>query len=171
MSIAFYIVAGLTLASAIAAMSLSNFVHAILCLMVFFAGVAGVFLTLNADFLAGAQMLLYVGAVGVLLIFAIMFTRNAVSELFRGSGGWLSGIVVATLVSSLIIAGVRDAYSTAVFPEVAQSSVKALGEALSGRHLGALVVTGVLLTAAMIGAVLVALPAGAVETAPEEDEA
>src|SRR3954470_21292672 len=72
----FYILALFTIASALFAMSLRNLVHCALCLALTFLGVAGLFLHMNASFVAFAQILVYVGAVAVLLVFAILLTRH-----------------------------------------------------------------------------------------------
>src|SRR2546423_6862561 len=96
----FLILAALTVVSAIAAMSLRNLVHCALCLMVTFGGLAALFLQLDAQFVGFAQILVYVGAVAILILFAILLTRS--SEM-RGpqirivSSSWWIGIAVALL--------------------------------------------------------------------------
>ena len=77
MTLPFAIIAGLTVGSAIAAMSLRNLVHCALSLVVTFAGLAALFLQLNAQFVGFAQVLVYVGAVAILIVFAILLTRGA----------------------------------------------------------------------------------------------
>ena len=66
----------LTLASAVAAMSLRNLVHCALALTVTFAGLAAFYLQLDAQFVGFAQILVYVGAVAILIVFAILLTRG-----------------------------------------------------------------------------------------------
>ena len=73
---AFAIIAVLTLASAVAAMSLRNLVHCALALTVTFAGLAAFYLQLDAQFVGFAQILVYVGAVAILIVFAILLTRG-----------------------------------------------------------------------------------------------
>src|SRR6266478_5124536 len=96
----FSITAVLTLASAIAAMTLRNLVLCALCLIVTFAGLAALFLQLDAQFVGFAQILVYVGAVAILILFAILLTRS--SEM-RGpqirivSTSWWIGVAVALL--------------------------------------------------------------------------
>ena len=68
----FAIIALLILASAVAAMSLRNLVHCALMLMVSFAGLAAVYLQLGAQFVGFAQILVYIGAVAILRVFAIL---------------------------------------------------------------------------------------------------
>src|ERR1051326_679115 len=76
MTLSFAIIALLTAASAVAAMSLRNLVHCALSLVVTFAGLAALFLQLDAEFAGFAQVLVYVGAVSILIVFAILLTRG-----------------------------------------------------------------------------------------------
>ena len=73
----FTIFAILTVAGAVAAMSLRNIVHSVLALTVAFAGLAAVYLQLGAQFIGLAQILVYVGAVAILIVFAILLTRDS----------------------------------------------------------------------------------------------
>ena len=77
MSPTFTLLAALTVASAIATMSLRNLVHCALALAVAFAGLAGLYLRLDAQFVGFAQVLVYVGAVAILIVFAILLTRGS----------------------------------------------------------------------------------------------
>ena len=77
MNFPFVILALVIAASAIAAMSLRNLVHCALCLVITFAGLAGIYLQLGAEFVGFAQILVYVGAVAILVVYAILLTRSA----------------------------------------------------------------------------------------------
>ena len=79
--IAFWILAAVTVVAALAVVLLRNLFRAALFLVLCFLAVAGIFVTLSADFLAAVQILIYVGAISVLIILAIMLTR----EVQRGS--------------------------------------------------------------------------------------
>src|SRR5260370_16023154 len=99
METAFAIIAALTLVSGIAAMSLRNLVHCALSLAVAFAGLAAMYLQLGAQFVGFAQILVYIGAVAILIVFAILLTRGsepAGESIFSSS--WLMGVTVAVLV-------------------------------------------------------------------------
>src|SRR6188474_1899655 len=103
MNMAFILIAALTLGSAIAAMSLRNLVHCALCTVLTFAGLAAVYLQLNAQFVGFAQILVYVGAVAILVVFAILLTRGgAAPEKSLVSASWLSGIAVAVAVFAVL---------------------------------------------------------------------
>lgn len=74
--VAFWIMSVILVCSAIAVVTLKDVFRAALLLILCFFTVAGIYITLNADFLAAVQVLVYVGAIGILLMFAIMLTRN-----------------------------------------------------------------------------------------------
>ena len=74
--LAFYLAAAVTLFSAIGVVSARNVVHAALFLLLSFAGVAGLFVLLYAEFLALVQILIYGGAVTIVILFALMLTKN-----------------------------------------------------------------------------------------------
>ena len=76
----FYILAGMSLFAAVMAMTLRNLFHCALFWVLAMFGVAGIFLYLNAEFLAAVQVIIYVGAVTVFIFFGIMFTRNVMDE-------------------------------------------------------------------------------------------
>ncbi len=176
MTLPFAILAGLTVGSAIAAMSLRNLVHCALSLVLTFAGLAGLFLQLNAEFVGFVQILVYVGAVAILMVFAILLTRGADSPApapIATALPWAVGIAVAVyaILSGAVTrspeiarryfeslprpdAGAALVPATASMPSV---PVKALGERLMGEYVLPLEVLGLLLTAAMIGAVIIAM--------------
>ena len=77
MSIVFYAIAALTVAGGLGAILLKNTVHCALALTVAFAGQALMFLALDAQFAGFAQILVYVGAVAILVVFAILLTRGS----------------------------------------------------------------------------------------------
>ena len=74
--IAFWVIAASTIIAAVAVVQLRDIFRAALFLVVSFVGVAGLFVLLRAEFLAVVQLLLYVGAISVLIIFAILMTRD-----------------------------------------------------------------------------------------------
>src|ERR1044072_2176148 len=85
---AFFVLAAVTLAGAICAMSLRNLVHCGLCLALTFAGLAAIYLQLTAEFVGLAQLLVYVGAVAILIVFTILLTRNAEVHISPVSRSW-----------------------------------------------------------------------------------
>lgn len=76
LAIGFWVLAAVSVVSALAVVSARNIFHAALFLVLSFVAVAGIYITLNADFLAAVQILIYAGAIAVLLLFALMLTRD-----------------------------------------------------------------------------------------------
>src|ERR1041384_704972 len=76
MDTVFWILSIITAVGALLAVTLRNLVHCVLSLILFFFGIAAHYFLLRADFLGAVQILIYVGAVAVLILFAIMLTRN-----------------------------------------------------------------------------------------------
>ena len=159
MTSTFIILALVTLLSASAAMSLRNLVHCALSLVVTFGGLAVLYLQLHAEFVGFAQVLVYVGAVAILIVFAILLTRSSESPKEPVlAPGWIAGIVVSTLV--FIALGWAVLSSTAIpkqTPAAPVATVKNIGDALMTKYVLPLEVIGLLLTAAMIGAVIIAM--------------
>src|ERR1700742_3185240 len=105
MTILFLIGAVLTLTGAAGAMSLRNPIHCILSLAAGLVGVAGVYLSLGAQFIGFTQILVYVGAVAILAVFALMMTRSEEESLRdRFVQVSRSGMVLGTVVAILVLA-------------------------------------------------------------------
>src|SRR3954469_10974238 len=103
MDIVFAIIAAVTIAAAVAAMSLRNLVHCALALTVAFAGLAAAYLQLGAQFVGFTQLLVYVGAVAILIVFAILLTRGSESpQQSVLSAGALTGVAVTIAVLGIL---------------------------------------------------------------------
>jgi NADH-quinone oxidoreductase subunit J len=160
-SFVLYILAALTVAGGLAAVLLKNTVHCALALTVAFAGLALLFLELDAQFAGFAQILIYIGAVAILVVFAILLTRG--SETPKGSAyshSPLVGLVIAACVFAVL--GWAVLHSTAQLPPGTTSAtptvtVADIGNALMTRYVLPLEIVALLLTAALIGAVIVAM--------------
>jgi NADH-quinone oxidoreductase subunit J len=158
----FFILALLTVLSAVAAISLRNLVHCALALTVAFGGLAALYLQLNAQFVGFAQVLVYIGAVAILIVFAILLTRgseptgaSAVSSSWYVSGAVALGVFV---VLAIVICSSKALAPDLVPPP--QVSVRQIGDQLMTRYILPLEVLGLLLTAALIGAVIIAMREG-----------
>ncbi len=154
----FIIVAVLLLASALAAVLFRNLVHSVLALTITFASLAVLYLQLGAQFLGFAQLLIYVGAVAILVVFAILLTRGSEppsASIF--SPGWLAGLAVALLVFCVMAGALFSSPGLAPAPTPAPSTgVAEIGKQLMTKYVLPLEVVGLLLTAALLGAVLIA---------------
>jgi NADH:ubiquinone oxidoreductase subunit 6 (subunit J) len=153
------LIAVATLFAAAAAMSLRNLVHCALSLVVSLAGLAALYLTLGAQFVGFAQILVYVGAVAILIVFAVLLTRSdAVPNQTVLSPGWLTGMVISAVVFATL--GWAVLHSTGLPKEtspVPEATVKNIGDLLMTQYVLPLEVIGLLLTAALIGAVIIAM--------------
>ncbi len=158
MDITFAILAALTLASAVAAMSLRNLVHCALCVVVTFGGLAALYLKLGAAFVGWAQVLVYVGAVAILIVFAILLTRSDAVQQPAMSRSWAAGIFVALLVFGVLARAIMTSeILIQVLPAKPEPTVHKIGTALMTHYVLPLEAMGLLLTAATIGAVIIAL--------------
>jgi NADH-quinone oxidoreductase subunit J len=149
----------LTLAGAIGAVTLRNLVHCALALTLAFAGLAALYLFLGAQFVGFAQVLIYIGAVAILIVFAILLTRGGQSSPGESSfsSSWIAGAGIALLVFA-VLAGVILS-SRAISNEVPMpptATVRQIGDQLMNHYVLPLEVVGLLLTAALIGAVIIA---------------
>jgi NADH-quinone oxidoreductase subunit J len=159
MTTVFYILAGLTVGGALAAVLLKNTVHCALALTVAFAGLALLFLDLDAQFAGFAQILVYIGAVAILVVFAILLTRGSDTPTDTVySKRPLAGLAVAAAVFAVlgwaVLGSQKLLPSETAAPAV---TVKQIGDALMGRYVLPLEIVALLLTAALIGAVIVAM--------------
>ena len=154
-TIAFFAIAIVTLAAAAAAASLSKLIHAALCLALAFIGVAAFYFLLGAEFVGLAQVFIYVGAVAVLIVFTILLTRRETGTPvhFRWSGLVVGLAVFAGLVWSIL----KSALPGDAAPHIAPLTVKQIGESLMTSYVWPLQCVGVLLTGALIGAVVLVM--------------
>ena len=171
-TIAFLVFSTLTLGSGLVVVTTHNLFHAVLALMGSLFGIAGLYIMLVAPFLAAVQVLVYIGAIAILMLFAIMLTRQMMSlrEVYnaqwRGSALAAGFIFIALLLVLTPLGeelGGDLAEFQATLPEdpvgdVEYETVVELGTAFITRDAFVLPfeVTSLLLTAAMIGAIVVA---------------
>ncbi len=155
----FAVIAVLTLAGAVSAMTLRNLVHCALMLMVALAGLAAFYLQLEAQFVGFAQILIYIGAVAILIVFAILLTRGSEpprQSLFSSS--WVLGVAVAVTVFGLLSAVILSSQAmTHELRPPPETTVRQIGTQMMGKYILPLEVIGLLLTAALIGAVVIAM--------------
>ena len=162
MTLAFLILAVLTLAGGTAAMTLRKLVHCALALSVALVGLAGLYLDLGAQFVGLVQVMVYVGAVVILIVFAILLTRSEELpgqrvSLFSKTPA-LAGFVVAAAVFAVLAWALTagDAAQGALGAHP-QATTREIGSALMQRFVLPFEVVGLLLTAALIGAVVIAM--------------
>ena len=159
MTVSFLILAVVTIAGMAAAMALRNLVHCVLALTVGFAGLAALYLQLGAQFVGFTQILVYVGAVAILAVFVIMMTRSAApATRFALSPSWVAGGLVAGSVFAVLAWAIcSSGISRKVLPPQPEATVHQIGDALMHRFVLPLEIIGLLLTVALIGAVVLAM--------------
>ncbi|MGB9634472.1 MAG: NADH-quinone oxidoreductase subunit J [Chloroflexaceae bacterium] len=164
--IIFGLIAALVVGAAVMVVTVRNVIHAALWLIACFFGVGALYMLLEAEFLAVVQVLVYVGAISILILFAIMLTRQVTGEGVRQLvGGWRLWLTAA--ISALL-------FAVAIVPTVISHSwnipappgppgtpeplagVAELGRAFVYEFLLQFQVAGVLLTVALIGAIVIA---------------
>jgi NADH-quinone oxidoreductase subunit J len=130
-----------------------NLLHAVLLLILSFVGIAGVFITLSADFVAVVQVLVYAGAIAVLMIFAVMLTPASGR---RNEGNILQ--LPALVLSGLLIAGVSYIVVQTDWRVAARGSFQTtaadIGDALVQPFVLPFEIASVLLVVALIGAIV-----------------
>ena len=159
-SIAFYLFATLTIASALAVIFARNPVHSVLWLIVAFFNSAGLMLLLGAEFIAMLVVIVYVGAVAVLFKFVVMMLNIDFASLRRGFTSNLPfGIIIAlVLLGEVLIADnawkAGPTMSGHAISKPPIPNIVALGQLLYSRYLFAFELAGLILLVAMIGAVV-----------------
>jgi NADH-quinone oxidoreductase subunit J len=158
-SLSFAIIAVFTVAGALAAMTLRNLVRCVLALVLAFTGLAGLYLQLGAQFVGFTQVLIYVGAVAILIVFATLLTRSH-EPLSRTivSPGWFTSILVAAAVFGILAWSIRSSrISELPIPPRPEITVRQIGDGLMSQFVLPLEALGLLLTAALVGAVTIAM--------------
>lgn len=151
----FYLLAALTIGSAVAVVATTNIVHSALALMGTLLGVAALFVLLHADFVGVVQLLVYVGGILVLTLFAVMLTSRADVRISNRSVSRLPALVVAAALFGVLAWAVgRTTWATdpAAPPD---ATVYALGNAFLGPYILPFEVASLVLLVALIGAVVI----------------
>jgi NADH-quinone oxidoreductase subunit J len=159
--IIFLIVGAVTLISAVAVVTLRNLVHAALTLILTLFSIAVLFVLLDAGFLAAVQVVLYIGAIAILIIFAMMLTRRVMADeqIQRNSQWGLALVVAVAALVGLIGLILMPSHTWATLQDVnTDASIAALGRALTDPDGFVLPfqIASVLLTVALVGAIAVA---------------
>jgi NADH:ubiquinone oxidoreductase subunit 6 (subunit J) len=152
---AFIVIAILMLAGALAAASLSQLIHAALCLVVAFVGLAALFFLLGAEFVGLVQIFVYVGAVAVLIVFTILLTRRA--EETTGGFNWGGVLVAAAVFAGLLWVILQTPSLSVAAPAIEALTVKRIGEVLMTDYIWPLQCVGLLLTAALVGGLILVM--------------
>ena len=144
-----------------ASVVMRNLIHAALCLTLSFIALGIVFIALGAEFVGFVQLLVYVGAVAMVIVFAILLTRpdqlaksgSAFSGLGPVGGAAVGFVALAALLGFIF----SSPLAKKPLPPPVSAPVAAIGEALMGDYVVALIAIAVLLTAGLVGAAVIAM--------------
>jgi NADH-quinone oxidoreductase subunit J len=162
----------LTIACAIGVLVVKNIMHSCIFLLGSLMGVAGLYATLGADFVAVTQIMVYVGGVVILMLFAVMLTggKDFISRAQNLLGlppsmgsKWTYGIgllvgVVFLLTNIQLIRGITSSVTTKEINNDFPSTVTQIGHLLIKEHVLAFEISSVLLLGALVGAAIIARP-------------
>jgi NADH-quinone oxidoreductase subunit J len=144
-----------TLAAALAAAMLQKLIHATLSFAAALMGVTALFFLLGAEFVGLVLIFVYIGAVAVLIVFTILLTRRDVGK-DRGAN-WSGAFLAIAIFGGLTWAILKTQSAAVVAPHFRAISVKRIGEALMTSYVWPLQCVGLLLTAALIGALVLVM--------------
>ncbi len=158
--IVFFILTIFAIGGAIGVVTSRSLFHSALYLVLSLFGVAGYYVLLSAGFLAVVQLMVYIGAVAILILFAIMFSRQIMSaDRNQLNQQWWVSLIIAVLLLVVLVITVNAVEAWQISEAVAQPAenmVEQLGLALLGPYLIPFEVIGILLSVALIGAVILA---------------
>ena len=156
-AIAFYVLAAITVASGVVVATSPNLMHSAVALIPTLLGVTGIYVLLNAEFLAGIQVLIYAGGITVLILFVIMLTEGGTGLRIRQRNEQAAvAAMVSTVVAALFIAlAVRTpwAHAAGTLPSYTPG---AIGQSFLGPNLLVFEGTSVVLLVSLVGAILIA---------------
>jgi len=159
--ITFYILATIAVISAILVVSLRNLVHCVISLGLFLLTIAGLYITLLAEFIALVQILLYVGAIIVLFLFLIMLTYRLTDKTItqtneqKGISFILAGLLLFLLITVLN----HTSWNVTDTPEIANATSK-IGNLLLTTYVFPFELISIVLLASLIGAIVIAKKEG-----------
>jgi len=155
--IVFIITSLVTLGAALMVVTGKNIFHNALFMVLSFIGVATLYILLEAEFLAVMQVLIYVGAIAILIIFAIMLSRHlmAPGQVQRNSQWWIAAVVTAALFLVLFFMLLRIGWPTEV-SDLPSDVIASLGQSFMGTYVLPFEVASVILLVALIGSIIIA---------------
>lgn len=155
--ILFLIVGLVTLGAALAVVTSRNVLHSAFLLALSFFGVAVLYVLLDAPYLAAAQVLVYIGAISILIVFAIMLSRKvAARDLVQRNGQWLVAAIVAVLMFGVMVYMTLQTAWPVVKQALKVDAIGGLGEAFVGAYALPFEVVSIVLLVALVGAIIIA---------------
>jgi len=151
------VMAAITLGGGLMAVSARNLIRAALGLIIALVGIAGIYFVLEAEFVAVVQILIYVGAISILILFAVMLTRGLMQRDFPAQNSqWIAALFIALLLFAALLYVIVSTNWHAVETPVASDLIPKLGTELMTTYLLPFEAVSLLLLAALIGAIVIA---------------
>ncbi len=156
-AIAFYVLGVITLGAGLVVVTSPNIVHSAVALVPAFLGVTGLYVLLNAEFLAVIQVLIYAGAITVLILFVIMLTEGGTGTRLRqrNEQGPIGATVAAAMAALLIAVATHTAWATGG-GQLPRYDAGAIGMSFLGPNLLVFEGTSVVLLVSLVGAIIIA---------------
>ncbi|WP_428912680.1 NADH-quinone oxidoreductase subunit J [Niallia sp. Krafla_26] len=156
--IVFIVLAIIALLGGVLLLNLTKVVHMVLALVATFISIAGIYILLSAEFLAVVQILIYSGAITIIMLFGIMLTRH--DDKVVNTGGWLRKTILLLGVIGFGVVVYLGIYNLE-FPQAAESTLhinntEQIGMALYAKYIIPFELTSVILLVALIGAIILA---------------
>jgi len=157
MQVVFLVLAVAAVGSAVGVVTSRNMFYSALLLVACLFTVAGFFVLLEATFLAAVQVLIYVGAIAVLILFAVMLTERMMSKTVRAwNEQWWVALLVAIALVAVMLYVVINADWQISAAETPTDAIVALGQTLLSTYVLPFEVASVVLLMALIGAIIIA---------------
>src|SRR4029434_4824086 len=151
----FYLIAAITIGSALVVAFSRNIIYSAFSLLGTFMGVAGIYVFLGADFVAGVQVLIYVGGILVLILFAVMLTHRITDvEITNRAAGRIPALIIVGILVYLLIEAVKEAPWAKAKEIVHQPTSATIGDLFLYSYLLPFELASLVLLGAMIGAVV-----------------
>ena len=158
-TIAFWVLAVMLVGAALAVVLSKNLFHAVLWLALALTGTAGVFLLLDAEFLAAVQLLLYAGGIITIVVFAIVVTERLIGERISQTNRRIAGgAVVSFALLSVVVSSITQEPLSLTRPPISGDLTRAVGEGVLTRYALPFELLALLMVAALLAAIYFARP-------------
>jgi NADH-quinone oxidoreductase subunit J len=152
----FYLIAAITLGSAMMVAFSRNIIYSAFSLLGTFAGVAGLYIFLGADFVAAVQLLIYVGGILVLILFAVMLTHRITDvTITNRAAGRIPALIIVGILIFLLVQAIRDTPWAKAKDIVHAPTTAKIGDLFLDTYLLPFELASLVLLAALIGAVVI----------------
>lgn len=155
--LAFIILSAGALLGAVMLIFFQKHIHALLSIVLTFVSIAGLYILLSAEFIAGAQILIYSGAITIILLFAIMLTKNNDPEQVKSS--WMRRgftFLAVTAFGLLIFNGIKNLTGNETASTLHVNNTEQIGVALYTKYIIPFELVSILLLAVLVGAIVLA---------------